>query len=455
MKRGNTAVALRIRGEEKPGYLRGKAYDEYRGGRWLTNTVATALDPLKLSGAEVAGIPDGISLFGDPPNGGAPEFKYQVWPAAKFGTALFLDKTASHIALRAPSLSRDGHGIFSRTATFRGQAYSAYAQAIGGLSLVSRDELLTVPDNLDPRVHRLAESIIEGAADTPERVARVVAYFHENYEYRLGITIPRRTDPMNYFLLEKPAAHCEYFASGAAILLRLAGVPCRYVNGFVADERHRFGGYWIARDKDAHAWVEAYDEDRGWVLVEATPAAGVPQAARQGLAAALLDYTSMQFRRLRAALSSFSAMRAAFASLVTSLNAHKGVLALILGLILAITVTLTLILPYLAGTRWSLRRRKNFPDLGRDPSTQVRALRELLAAQDRIMKAVGFERTVGETLHGFADRLQTSGEFGGLPDHARWYRRYAAARFGAELQAGETEDLRPMVIPRELPRKGQ
>ena len=71
------------------------------------------------------------------------------------------------------------------------------------------------------------------------------------------------------------------------------------------------------------------------------------------------------------------------------------------------------------------------------------------------MKAVGFERTVDETLHGFADRLQTSREFGGLPDHARWYRRYAAARFGTELQSGETDDLRPMVIPRELLRKGQ
>jgi hypothetical protein len=73
------------------------------------------------------------------------------------------------------------------------------------------------------------------------------------------------------------------------------------------------------------------------------------------------------------------------------------------------------------------------------------------------MKAAGFERTVGETLHGFAARLQTqtSGEFDGLPDHARWYRRYAAARFGAKLQTGETVDLQPMVIPRELPRKGE
>jgi hypothetical protein len=455
MKQGNTAVALRIRSEEKPGYLRGMAYDEYRGGRWLTNTLTTALDPLKLPGTEMAGIPDGVSVFGDPPDGGAPEFKYQVWPAAKFANALFLDKTISHIASRAPKLSRNGHGVFSRSATFRGQAYSAYADATGGLSRVPKDPLLTVPDNLDPRVHRLAESIFKGAANTPERVARVVAYFHENYEYRLGITIPRKTDPMNYFLLEKPAAHCEYFASGAAILLRLAGVPCRYVKGFVADERHRFGDYWIARDKDAHAWVEAYDEDRGWVLVEATPAAGVPQATRQGLAAALLDYTSMQFRRLRAALSSFSAMRAAFASLVTNLNAHKGLLALILGLILAIIITLPLILPYLAGTRWSLRRRKNFPDLGPEPSSQVRALHELLAAQDRIMKAAGFERTAGETLHGFAARLQTSDEFDGLPNHAHWYRRYAAARFGAELQAGEAEDLQPMIIPRELPRKGE
>ena len=58
----------------------------------------------------------------------------------------------------------------------------------------------------------------------------------------------------------------------AVLLLRSLGVPARYVTGYVVDEYNSDTGRWLARNLDAHAWVEAYDDRaQRWVAVESTP----------------------------------------------------------------------------------------------------------------------------------------------------------------------------------------
>ena len=82
----------------------------------------------------------------------------------------------------------------------------------------------------------------------------------------------RPSDPVKFFLTERRRAHCELFASATVLLLRSAGVPARYVSGFICNEPHPSGKYFIARYGDAHAWVEAYDrQNRKWVIVDTTP----------------------------------------------------------------------------------------------------------------------------------------------------------------------------------------
>ena len=77
--------------------------------------------------------------------------------------------------------------------------------------------------------------------------------------------------PLVRFLFYRRTGHCELFATSAALLLRLYGVPTRYVAGIVCG-RYSRTGYYYATNFDLHAWVEAWlDDEQKWVLVEATP----------------------------------------------------------------------------------------------------------------------------------------------------------------------------------------
>src|SRR5690606_29888265 len=75
-----------------------------------------------------------------------------------------------------------------------------------------------------------------------------------------------------------------------ALLLRRLGHPARYVTGFVCAERNALvDALWLARSKDAHAWVEVLDPPSGWNTVELTPSAGLPAVAPASGGEALLD----------------------------------------------------------------------------------------------------------------------------------------------------------------------
>ncbi|MBM3802251.1 MAG: DUF3488 domain-containing protein [Acidimicrobiia bacterium] len=83
--------------------------------------------------------------------------------------------------------------------------------------------------------------------------------------------------------------HCEYFASAMVVLLRMLHVPARIVNGFQTGEYNDVGETFVFRGRDAHSWVEAWIEERGWIPFDPTPAAAEP-LARSRFSAVLGNY---------------------------------------------------------------------------------------------------------------------------------------------------------------------
>ena len=113
---------------------------------------------------------------------------------------------------------------------------------------------------------------ITARARNPYDKARAVeSYLRNNYGYTLDLSGTPPTDPLAYFLFQKRAGHCEYFAAAMTVMMRSLGIPARYINGFLAGEYNDVGGDYIVRASDAHSWVEVYFPRYGWITFDPTP----------------------------------------------------------------------------------------------------------------------------------------------------------------------------------------
>ena len=99
---------------------------------------------------------------------------------------------------------------------------------------------------------------------------RIAGHVRDSASYSLQTRrMPRdETDFAMWFLEESDTGYCVHYATAAAVLLRAAGIPCRYVTGYLvgttAEETVTVQG------GDAHAWVEYWTPALGWQLLEAT-----------------------------------------------------------------------------------------------------------------------------------------------------------------------------------------
>jgi transglutaminase-like putative cysteine protease len=134
------------------------------------------------------------------------------------------------------------------------------------------------------RVARLARKVVAGATTDAERAARIERYLRDSGRFRYTLEQPdtKGKEPLEVFLFEAQAGHCEYFSTAMAIMLRAAGVPSRNVTGFVGGSYNRYGEYYAIRQGDAHSWVEGYVDGR-FRTYDPTPPARHAVAGEPGL----------------------------------------------------------------------------------------------------------------------------------------------------------------------------
>jgi hypothetical protein len=84
------------------------------------------------------------------------------------------------------------------------------------------------------------------------------------------------------------------------LMLRSQGIPARLIAGFLGGEHNPFEGYFIVRESNAHAWVEAYLPGEGWHIFDPTPPSGRPVVEETGawmLARQAWDYILFRWDR--------------------------------------------------------------------------------------------------------------------------------------------------------------
>lgn len=120
------------------------------------------------------------------------------------------------------------------------------------------------------RIKALADSIVKDCKNDYQKAKAIVDYFEQSgYNYDLDY-IPD-DESIEYFLFNSKIGSCSSYATAMTLMMRLEGLPARYVEGFAAYEpAKKYQGFLTVRDSHAHAFVEVFIAGAGWQTFDPT-----------------------------------------------------------------------------------------------------------------------------------------------------------------------------------------
>lgn len=288
---------------DSPLYLRARIFDRFDGVSWSSS--ATTLTRFNMEREGLAlNVPD------------RPEFEsrresYEIYVEHNLGD--YIPVSAQPARLRFPGtvVAMDAFGQLRSPAPLRsGTAYAAESvlhvrdqRVFAELSYDNLPGYLHLPADMDRRIGALANGIAGDASSGLDAAIRLEQHLRNHYDYDLGsvFTSQGRT-PLSSFLFDTKKGHCEYFASALAIMLRTQGIPSRLVTGFSATNQNPLTGFYEIHALDGHAWVEAWVDNQGWVVLEPTAYYDGPMPERQTLSAQQIDRYVERQKRLSDAI---------------------------------------------------------------------------------------------------------------------------------------------------------
>lgn len=275
-------VAFRVRFDDQPPskpkrYWRGPVLWHTDGREWRPQATSRARPR--------AGEPPAVEI-------GGPAFDYTLTIEPHPLEYVFaLDHPAPGILPSELSRNADGAVVAEQNIRNR-SAYRlrSYPEARLGeaLSEGERRRALQLPAEANPRARQLAEGWRRANPDPMQIAGRALQRFRdEAFAYTLSPP-PLGANSFDAFLFDTQRGFCEHYAGSFATLMRAAGVPARVVLGYQGGSASTVGDYLIVRQSDAHAWVEIWVAQRGWVRIDPT-AAVAPSRVEQSLDSALAE----------------------------------------------------------------------------------------------------------------------------------------------------------------------
>jgi transglutaminase-like putative cysteine protease len=380
---------LRVRGP-KVDYLRGAVLDHYEAGGWRRSERAA-----QESKATFGGDRTGSSVV-------------EITSVSERNARFFLPLGAEQLVTDPASVLVDPLGSIEPQV----KQGVVSARFVPGARKRARPappgpDDLQLPRRVRLRLEALAREWTMGTVEPAEKLLAIEKKLLDNYAYARAFTRDSRGDPVVDFLFYDKRGHCEYFASALALLARSVGISARVVMGYRVSERSPFG-YYVVRERNAHAWVEVWIPGVGWSTHDATPDAELPQNREHdaGYADSSLDALGVAYDFVSDWFGQLSLLQTSAAWLLGSL-------------------ILALIVARRAGRR--VRYLRVAPDEGPLPWIEPLLVR---------LARAGHARRLHEPLERFAARLPDA-----LP--AQLLQRYAALRYGGR---GDAEALARDVL---------
>ena len=304
-------VVLRVRGPQRGLYWRATTLDQFDADRWLEN-------PTPLSTGLARGRLPSDPLLPARSLNRRTWIKQQVEVVGLRDTHIVA--AAQPVALEAPQLG----GVFNLSDGIvrvygglrRGQRYTAYSYAprpepaqlarVEPAYPAALDRFLQIgrtrvepfgAAGRDARVDVLfdderylalwpyealwneAQRLRAGARTPYGAVVAIETWFRETGGFDYDETPPATggLPPLAHFVAEGKRGYCQHFAGAMALMLRFLGIPARVAAGFTSGKRE--DGGWTVTDHNAHAWVEVWFPEYGWLAFDPTPGRGALAAA--------------------------------------------------------------------------------------------------------------------------------------------------------------------------------
>ncbi|MEM9691170.1 MAG: transglutaminaseTgpA domain-containing protein [Myxococcota bacterium] len=376
---------LRIRGDAatvEGSLLRGIVYTRYGAGRWShEDTFATSdFPPLPVRPHEW----QEMEIIDDEPK------RY------------FLPSGASDISVSSGIARADKLGILAPIASEPATRiwYRPEGQSLPVQAPTRRD--ITLPYRIAEGLKPFALDYTKGATDRQTQLVNLSRELQRRHPYSLEVQWDSSFEPVLQFVRNGSGGHCEYFASAFALMARTLGIPARVVSGYRVVEYNPVGDYYLVRERDAHSWVEAFIEGRGWVTFDPTPPTEGVARAETGWLLGLFDLWGSKWLSFLEWLDRRTPQEMVTPPLV----------------LIALAIAL----------RLGRRRNRRGTRIADGP-------RESFVGLSRALARRGLKRAAAETPLQFAARLETGDEESGTSpairrDAAHWFRRYSALRYG-------------------------
>ncbi len=264
-----------------PAYWRGLVFDTYRDGQWTaSNRGYVELQPY---------VPP--RLLPPAPTNNLGTFVQTFRVLRPLPGVISAAYPIQSLYVPVAALRQDAYGTFRTPSGLRpGQTYSV----VSYLPNLTAQELEKAPfagpmggeyldySVLSQQARSLARQAVAGHTETQfDTVMALTNYLQANFRYsqQLGHVPPGR-DPVDWFLFDVKIGYCEQFATAETLMLRSLGIPARLATGYSTGDYDPVLDQSIVRERDAHAWVEVWFPDHGWVPVDPSPGFS-PLAATQ------------------------------------------------------------------------------------------------------------------------------------------------------------------------------
>jgi hypothetical protein len=276
--------------------LRGVVYSSYNRGRWVPSSPESDLPRGNLP------LPQITPLFEVEITAATPHERVVLAPcpvarvAAPRGRAVSLrslsnsvtwaspatraaDKAPITYSVECPSLLLQPDAAFPFWSVDSRLPVSIQQQTLARLDRIARQTCLMANLSIRlPRLHQLARDLGRDRGRwLPEsvRLRNVMQQLSSANGFRYTLDQPPRSfnlDPVETFLFETRAGHCEYFASTATLLLQAMNIPARLITGYSGCEWNAEKKQYEVLERHAHAWCEAWVGGR-WITIDPTPSA--------------------------------------------------------------------------------------------------------------------------------------------------------------------------------------